>query len=190
MSKKETVAPESVTMQDGTIVEFAGERKMLKTVSVDREAGTVSVRFDFRNGQTRTYTVHPALLLDCAGHGASQKIGDESAGAETIEDMVMATDAMIDRLSSGDPEQWRKRSEGGKSFSGASLLLQALILFKPAAPREVLAEFVKNKTKAERDALQRSPELEPFVKQVQAERDKKKGIDAGALVGQLADIPG
>lgn len=188
MAKEKAVAPESVTMQDGRIVEFAGERKMLKTVAVNREAGTVSVQFDFRNGQTRTYTVHPNLLLDCAGHGASQKIGDESAGAETIEDMVMATDAMIERLSSGDPEAWRKRSEGGKAFSGASLLLQALILFKPNTPRETLAEFVKTKSKAERDALQRSPELEPFVRQVQAERDKKKGIDAGALVGQLADL--
>lgn len=184
----------TVTMTDGRNVDFAGKRQQLKTVLVDREAGTAAVRFDFSNGKTFTLRVPgPAipnadgLLLECAAHGLSQKVGDESAGADTVEDAAMACEAMIDRLSTGLPSEWRKRNEGGgKAFSGASLLLEAMLRRYPEADKAALGEFVKGLSRKERDAMTRHAAMEPFVKQILAERDKKQGVNADALDSKLA----
>ncbi len=112
-----------VTMTDGRVVEFSGVRKKLdKEVVID--GGQVAVRFDFRNGETRTFTLPQSLLLQAAGHGTSQKIGDETAGEDKVEDMVLAVDDIIDRLSRGE---WTKARAEGDSFSGASLVIRALM---------------------------------------------------------------
>lgn len=194
--QKEDTAVKTVVMEDGRSVEFAGTRNLLKNVLIDREAGKAAVRFDFSNGRTFLFQVPgPALpgadgiLLECAAHGASQKIGDETAGAESVDDSVMAVQAMIERLQTGDPKEWRKRNEGGgKAFSGASLLLEAMLRRYPEAQKEALEAYVKGLTKPERDAMQRHPQMEPFVKAVQAERDAKKGINADDLEAKLQAV--
>ena len=63
----------SVTMTDGRIIAFAGKRKMLKETVID--GGKVSIRIDFRNGETRKFDLPDSLLLKFAGHGAEQKYG-------------------------------------------------------------------------------------------------------------------
>ena len=80
-----------VKMDDGREVEFAGKRRMLKE-SIIGEDGTVSVRLDFVNGESRTFVLPDSLLARFAGHGAEQKLGDEVAGLADVEDAVMAVD--------------------------------------------------------------------------------------------------
>jgi hypothetical protein len=124
---------ETVTMTDGRKVDFAGKRKMIKDTFV--EDGKASVRFDFRNGETRTFHVHPDHMAQHAAHGAAQKIGDETAGENDVDDMVIAVDAMIDRLNKGE---WHaRRASAGDSFSGASVVIKALCEVTGKSPEEI-----------------------------------------------------
>jgi len=122
-SKKPATEVENVSMTDGREVPFAGKRKLIKDVTVDDEAKTASVRFDFRNGETRTFAVNGPLLLRFAAHGASQKIGDETAGETDVDDMVMAVDDIIKRLSAGE---WGAERKAGGGFAGAGLVVRAV----------------------------------------------------------------
>lgn len=119
-AKKETVVT-PVKMTDGRTVNFAGKRKMSKEIII--KDGKVSVRFDFLNGETRTYVVGTALLNQLAGHGASQKIGDEAAGVDEVDDMVVAIDDIITRLNKGE---WTTTRAAGDGFSGASVVIRAI----------------------------------------------------------------
>jgi len=110
-----------VTMKDGRTVNFAGKRKMSKEIEI--KDGKVTVRFDFVNGESRRFEVPSTLMLQCAGHGASQKIGDEAAGVEDIDDIVVAVDDIITRLNKGE---WATARAAGDGFSGASLVIRAI----------------------------------------------------------------
>jgi hypothetical protein len=120
---KAEVVKEAVEMTDGRTVEFAGKRKMLKEVIIDEHKKHVSVRFDFRNGETRTFEVPHSLLLDFAGHGASQKIGDNVAGVEDIDDIVVGIDEIMAQLNEG---KWSAARAEGDGFSGASIVIKAI----------------------------------------------------------------
>ena len=87
----------TVTLTDGRIVDFVGKRKLLKASEVTPD-GKIQTTLDFVNGETRTFTIPDALLAKFASHGAEQKLGDEIAGVDDIEDAVMAIDDLIDRL--------------------------------------------------------------------------------------------
>lgn len=117
-AKKETIIT-SVTMSDGRVVGFAGRKKMLKTISEDG----LRVRIDFVNGETRTYNVSDQMKNRLAGHGASQKIGDSAASAESVDDMVIAVDDTIANLNAG---VWSTVRAAGDSFSGASVVIKAI----------------------------------------------------------------
>lgn len=144
-AKKET-EKEIVTMNDGRKVEFAGKRKMLKEATVDGES--VSVRFDFRNGETRTFTVPTELLGLFAAHGASQKIGDETAGVTDIDDMVVAVDAIIDRLTKSE---WSATRAEGDGFSGASVVIKAIAEVSGKSV-DFIKTFLQNKLDADKAA--------------------------------------
>lgn len=130
-----------VTMSDGRVVQFAGKRKVNKETLIDEskiivdgdtlqmEAGAIKVRMDFRNGDTRTWTVPLSLVPRTAGHGGEQKLGDELASPAdkplSEEDMVLAIDDLISVLDAGN---WGKgRAEGGGGVSGASVVVQAIM---------------------------------------------------------------
>lgn len=115
---------EIVEMSDGRSVEFVGKRKLLKETIVDDATTSVSVRLDFRNGETRLFTVPDSLLLKAAGHGMEQKLGDECAGVEKVDDMVLAVDALIGQLSEG---KWSAGRAEGDGFSGASIVIRAIM---------------------------------------------------------------
>src|SRR5277367_113475 len=117
-AKKEPSPVETVQMADGRSVDFVGKRKLIKESIIDGQ--TVSVRLDFRNGETRLWAIPDALLLQCAGHGAEQKLGDETAGLDEVDDMTIAVDELIDRLNKGE---WTTRREGS-GFAGTSILLR------------------------------------------------------------------
>ena len=138
-AKKVTEVAE-VTMTDGRVVSFPGKRKVQKEVIIDENQvvledssikileGAVSIRMDFRNGDTRTYSPPLSLLLQFAGHGIAQKYGDELASPAdkplSEADMVIAVDDLDATIQSG---KWGKgRASGGGSVSGASVVIQAI----------------------------------------------------------------
>ena len=133
----------TVRMTDGREVQFAGKRKVNKETLIDEskvaseadgsviqfEPGAVSIRMDFRNGETRTIPLPLALLGRFAGHGGEQKFGDElaSPAAKPLseEDMVLAIDDLNTQIQAG---KWGGgRAAGGGGVSGASLVVQAIM---------------------------------------------------------------
>lgn len=172
---------ETVTMIDGRIVDFPGKRKMLKS-SEQGADGKIAVRLDFRNGETRLFTLPDALLTKFAAHGAEQKLGDETAGVEDVEDMVLAIDELIDRLYNNE---WSQKREAG-GMAGTSVLLRALVEATGQTVEKVKT-FLAGKTQAEKLALRNSPKIKPVVERIEAEKASKKGnVDTDALLGELA----
>lgn len=129
-----------VTLTDGREVQFAGKRKVNKETLIDESlivvdgdvmqisAGAISVRMDFRNGDTRTYPIPLSLLAKFTGHGGEQKFGDELATTAdkplSEDDMVLAVDALYSEIEKGS---WGKgRAAGGGGVSGASIVVQAI----------------------------------------------------------------
>lgn len=175
-----TKAVESVKMQDGRSVDFVGKRKLLKE-SIFADGAAPKVRLDFRNGETRTFEVPQGLLAKFAAHGAEQKLGDETAGMEDVDDMVIGVDELIDRLNKGE---WSTRREGSGA-AGTSVLLRALVELSGKTP-EAIKTFLTGKSQAEKLALRNSAKLKPIVDRLEAEKvSKASKIDTDAL---LADI--
>jgi hypothetical protein len=177
--KKETEI-HTQTMKDGRVVEFAGKRKLIKEAFV-RDNGAVVVRLDFRNGETREFTIPQNLMNKFASHGAEQKLGDEIAGVEDVEDCVIAVDELIDRLYNGD---WSiKRESSG--IAGTSILLRALVQLTGKTP-DAIKEFLKNKSAADKMALRNSAKLLPIIQALEAEKvSKKASVDTEALLAEL-----
>jgi hypothetical protein len=172
----------TVTMTDGRTVDFAGKRKMLKESFVD-DAGKVAVRLDFVNGQTRSYTLPDSLMIKFAAHGAEQKLGDEIAGLTDVDDCVLAVDQLIERLTG--PEGWNVAREGN-GLAGTSVLARALAEAK-SKPIEVVREFLKSKSQAEKIALRNNPAIKPIVERIEAEKANKAGanVNTDALLDEL-----
>jgi len=168
---------ESVTMSDGRVVDFVGKRKMIKTSDAD----TLTTRFDFRNGETRLFTIKPELVNQFAVHGAEQKIGDETAGVDDVDDMVLSVDELITRLEAGE---WTQKREAN-GMAGTSVLLRAIVEHSGRTVEQV-KEFLKGKTQAEKLALRNSSKLKPIVERIEAEKAAKGSkVDADALLASL-----
>jgi len=177
-SKVEKIV-ETVTLTDGRKVEFAGKRKMQKETLV--EGDKVGIRIDFRNGETRTYWSPIELVLRFAGHGMEQKYGDECAGVEDVDDMVLATDDLDSRI---QKLEWSVKREGG-GFGGTSVLLRALVEFSGRTAEQV-KEFLAGKTQAEKMALRNSAKLKPIVDRLEAEKAAKGAkVDTDSLLATL-----
>ncbi len=170
----------TVKLQDGRTVEFAGKRRMLKTTTID--GGKVSVRLDFRNGETRTFVLPDSLLLQFAGHGAEQKLGDETAGTPDVDDMVLEVDELIERLSKGE---WGTVRAAGNGMAGTSVLLRALVQLTGKPVDEVKAKL-KGMSQAEKMALRNSAKVKPIVDQLEASKvAKASNIDTDALLAGI-----
>lgn len=171
---------EAVTMEDGRQVEFVGKRKMLKSTEI--ADGRVTTRLDFRNGRSLAFTIPGAMLLQFAGHGAEQKLGDETAGEEDVDDMVLAVESLIERLNRGE---WSVKREGG-GFSGTSVLLRALVE-RTGKPVDGLKAWLATKSQAEKIALRNSAALKPIVQRLEEEKASKNAkVDTESLLGELA----
>lgn len=172
-----TKAVEDVKMQDGRTVQFVGKRKLLKESFPSEN----KVRLDFRNGETRTFVIPEGLLSKFAAHGAEQKLGDETAGLDDVDDMVINVDELIDRLNKGE---WSTRREGS-GVGGTSVLLRALVELSGKTTEQIKA-FLTGKSQAEKMALRTSAKLKPIVDRLEAEKNAKAAkVDTDAL---LADI--
>lgn len=173
-SKKKEPVINTVTMNDGRAVDFVGKRRLLKESSVTD--GRVQVRLDFINGETRTFTLPDSLLEKFAAHGAEQKLGDEIAGVEDVEDAVLAIDELIDRLYNGEWGVARDKS----GLAGASILLRALVETSGKSVEEIKS-FLKDKTPAQKAALRNNAKIKPVVDRLEAEKAAKTQKKAGSI---------
>lgn len=180
MVETKTPQIETVTMTDGRIVDFAGKRKLLKESLINAD-GKVQVRLDFRNGETRLFTIPDAMTAKFAAHGAEQKLGDEIAGLEDVGDCVLAVDELIDRLYSGE---WGAKREAN-GMAGTSTLLKALVEHTGKTAEQIKA-FLASKSQAEKVALRNNPKVKPIVQRIEDEKaSKKSNVDTDALLGEL-----
>lgn len=197
-AKKETVY-EAVTMTDGRVVNFPGNRQVDKTIEVDVEAKTFTLRFDFRNGQTRALSsteLDVATILQSAAHGAGQKTGDSWASIKEVDDMVLACDEMYDRLRKGE---WFKAGEGsGDSLAGASVVIKAIVE-ATGKSLEFVKDFLNKKleaAKAKGEKLSRQELYNSFrnpatktgaiIKRLEEEKlSKSTKVDSGALLAEI-----
>lgn len=182
MAAKETVI-ETVKMTDGRLTDFPGKRKMSKDSWVESD-GTIKVRFDFRNGETRTFTLRSDMVAKFAAHGAEQKLGDEAAGIEDIDDIVLAIDELIERLNGGE---WGVKRESS-GFAGTSILLRAIVEVTGKSVEAVRA-YLKEKTPAQKLALREAAMFAPVVKRLEAEKAAKKpAVDTAPLLDEISKI--
>ena len=174
----------TVTLTDGRIVDFVGKRKLLKSSGVTSD-GKIQTTLDFVNGETRTFTIPDTLLAKFASHGAEQKLGDEIAGVDDIEDAVMAIDDLIDRLYNGEWGVARDKS----GLAGASILMRALVESTGKTAEEI-KKFLSDKTAAQKAALRTNPKIKPIVDRLEAEKAAKSAkkadaVDTDALLNEL-----
>lgn len=178
---KQKASVETVLMSDGRKVDFVGKRKMLKETIIEGTA--VAVQLDFRNGETRKFSIPDSLLLKAAGHGWEQKLGDQTAGTEDVEDMILDVDKLYnDALSKG---VWSTQREPGSSMAGTSVLMQALVEASGKSKEEIRA-YLDNKSQAEKAALRQSAKLLPIIQRIEAEKAAKNSkVDVGAQLAEL-----
>lgn len=167
----------------GRLVEFTGKRKLLKDSFVDGKG--IGVRLDFVNGQSREFRLPEALIEKFAAHGAEQKLGDELAGVDDIDDCVMAIDDLIDRLYEGN---WTAKREAN-AMAGASILAKALCE-QSGKDLAVVRAYLSNKTHAEKVALRNNAAIAPIVARLEAAKNAKKkaapAVDTDSLLADLA----
>lgn len=177
---KETVY-NTVTMDDGRVVEFAGKRKMLKE-SIFSPEGDVKVRLDFVNGETRILTLGEQLFQKFAAHGAEQKLGDEIAGLEDVEDCILAIDGLMERLDKGE---WAVKREAN-GLAGTSILARALHQHT-GKPMSAIKEFLAAKSHGEKVALRQNAAIAPIIAELEANKVRKPStVDTDSLLGELA----
>lgn len=179
---KSTVEKIPVTMTDGRVVEFNKKQKLVKTSTIDEATGGLSVRLDFANGETRTFTAPASLLLRFAAHGAEQKLGDAIAGESDLNDAVLSVDDLIKRLEAGE---WSIKREAG-AFAGTSILIQALVEASGKSVEDIKA-FLATKNQAEKLALRKSNQLKPIIERLEAAKAtrSKSTVDTDSLLGEL-----
>jgi len=187
-----------VMMTDGRVVQFAGDRKVDKSVLADESGAYVGVRFDFRNGETRS--VHLSELSEsivqyASCHGLLQKIGDEWSGVTAIEDIVLTCEEMIKRLQGG---AWEAEGRGGSgdSMAGASIVIRAFVEASGKTADEVKS-FLEAKLAAGKEsgltrqklyASFRNPtsKVGQIIRRLEDERAAKAAaVDADAVLAEM-----
>lgn len=180
MAEQQERQVETVKMEDGRTVDFAGKKQIIKSYET-LESGAVRARFDFRNGRVVEITLPDDLVKQSAGHGLVQKGGDATAGAKDLDDAVEAVLAVKENIEKGD---WSARVEGS-GFSGISVLAKALVESSGKSP-EVIKAFLKTKSPADKIALRNSTRLRPIIERLEAEKATKSSkVDAEALLAEL-----
>ncbi len=208
VAKKAKTEVQMVKMTDGREVGFAGKRKLVKDILIDSAqtvsdgdtitlaSGAVSVRLDFRNGETIKFPVPVSIIAQAIGHGISQKLGDETAGTVEVDDMVLDVQELCDRLSKGE---WSVTREAGDGFAGASLVVKAICEVSGKSVDFVKA-FLQKKlddAKAQGEKLSRQDLYSSFkapgtktaevIKRLEAEKlTKTAKVDANAALDEMA----
>ncbi len=109
-------------------------------------------------------------------HGGKQKLGDEYADLDGIDDCFEAMIALDNRLAEG---KWDAERKG---FAGISVLMKAIMEAFQKTEEEARA-FLKDLSPKEKMALKATEELKPIVERMEKERGKD--VDTAALLGKL-----
>lgn len=178
--KKETVYT-PITMSDGTVVQFAGDTKASKTLLQDDKGNYTGVRWDFKNGQTRTILLSQVAVLSdrLAVHGLSQKGGDSYASEKDVDDAVMAFDDTMDTLLKGE---WSEQREGG--FGGISVLAKACMEHFNQSLEAVKA-VLKTMTPKEKMQLRQADGIREIVQRLESEKAKASSTDIAKAVAKF-----
>lgn len=197
-AKRPETVYEKIQMEDGRAVEFAGKRKLDKTVTVDLEKNAVEVRFDFRNGRTLTIgsaQLSNEVLLRALGHGLSQKCGDNAAGVEEVDDIVIAVEDVIKQLTAGT---WGLVREAGDSVAGAFVVIRAVCEVTGKSITEV-KDFLQKKLDTAKAAGQKLSRQELYasfrrpgtktaevIKRIEEEKASKASkVNVDDLLGEI-----
>ena len=187
-AKKAKTEVKKVVMADGREVEFAGKRRLLKTAEISEDGFDVTIRLDFVNGETRSLSLaaNKPLFAKFAAHGMLQKLGDEVAGLDDVEDMVIAEEELIARLESGEWGAERAKGEGN-ALAGLSVLAKALVQVSGKTAEQVRA-YLKTKNNSEKLALRANPTIKPVIEELEAKKKQKpkEEIDTNSLLDELA----
>lgn len=149
-TKKPATTVTPVKMTDDRIVDFPGKRRLQKSTFISPE-GEVTVVLDYVNGETRTFKPRLDMYPIYVGHGAEQKLGDEMAGIDDLDDAILAVDNLIENLNKGE---WKQKGDAS-GMAGTSILLKAMVEYT-GKTIELVKEFLKDKTPAEKAALKTS----------------------------------
>jgi hypothetical protein len=194
-TKPKKKAPEIrlVTMEDGTVEQFTGKKRLNKYYDLDAEGNLIGARFYFSNGRILRTTPPKSLIGRFAGHGLVQKYGDELAGMKPaegqdevdVDDMYLEMESLDEQIQQGI---WSQRKEGDGT-GGTSVLIQALVLFG-GKPVEIVKAFLKTKDAAFKRALRLDEKkvnkdgktMAQIVKEIEAakaSKGPKVDVDAG-----------
>ena len=158
----------TVTLDDGRVVDFAGSKRMVKEAVFGTD-GSIQIRMDFVNGETRIFTLGDNLMAKYAAHGALQKLGDELSGLNDVEDCVQAIDELTDRLDKGE---WGVTRAPGESLAGTSILARAMVEVSGKPMSEVKA-FLSTKNQKQKIALRNLPTIAPVIAKLEAAKTRK-----------------
>lgn len=181
-TQKEQIMAETtkVQMEDGSIQEFGGKKKMLKDTRI--EDGKISTKLSFANGRVITFNMPEEMILRFAAFGADQKFGDNIAGLVDIDDCVLATEELAERLMKGE---WSMKRESS-GMGGTSILVRALVEHTGKTV-EKIKEFLSGKSQAEKLALRNNTRIKPIIDRLEAEKAAgKAGVDTDAMLDELA----
>jgi hypothetical protein len=142
-----------------------------------KEVTETGVTITFANGEVLALnfdSLSDDIKFKLMGHGASQKLGDASAGTETVEEAIAETKKVLERLIAGD---WKSVRESGASPK-IGLLVEALARLTQRDVGECFAvvEGMDDETKKK---LRAHPQLKAVMADIRAEREKAKARDAG-----------
>jgi len=172
MSKLDAVA---ITLKDTRVVKFGKGEKIRKEILWTPEGIPHAIRFDGRNGETLTVPVvaFPAAVQQQAtAHGFSQKIGDEYADMDAVDDCWETLLEIVQRLIGG---AWKGDRAG---FAGISILLKACMKAFPEKTEADVRGILKGLKPEEKTALKNSEKVKPFVEEIERERAKTVDVDA------------
>ena len=183
---------ETVKMEDGSEEKFAvgsGDRQRIlnKSASTD-EHGSVHFRLAFRNGRVLKHTVglHDALRSQYIEHGGLQKLGDETAGAKTVEDAVDWVENLLDLLKEG---KWSVGRAPGSGEAGISILAQAILVMREEQGRPLTKEqvraYLRGKTQKAKLQLRADKRIAAIIKRIEEEAGKATPEESAALADEI-----
>jgi hypothetical protein len=153
-------------------------RKLTKELS---ETGITITFADARVIAVNYDDLSPNIHLRLMQHGLSQKLGDASAGAETVDEAYKETLKVAERLLAND---WKSVREG-TAAPKIGLLVEALARLTQRDMDECLS-VVENMDDETKKKLRAHPQIKAVMADIRAEREKAKaadftGTDFGAL---------
>lgn len=109
-------------------------------------------------------------------HGLSQKVGDASAGTETVEEAIAETKRVIARLVAGDWKSVREAGAGPK----IGLLVEALARLTGRSVEDCRM-VVDSLEDDKRKALRGHQQIKAVMADIRAEREKAKAKEEGEV---------